>query len=81
MTDSYKASDGTGSGSLTPTAAGTYRWVASYSGDAPNTLGDSGACNDANESVVVSPRQPAIVTTQPVPPECPSALRSATRRR
>ncbi len=59
---SYKASDGTGSGSLTPAAAGTYRWVASYSGDAPNTLGDSGSCNDANESVVVSPVQPAIIT-------------------
>jgi hypothetical protein len=31
---------------------GTYRWVASYSGDASNAA-VNGACNDANESVVV----------------------------
>ena len=58
------------SGNFTPTAAGTYRWVASYSGDSPNTIGKSGACNDANESVVVTPKQPAIVTNAtagPVP--------------
>src|SRR5262249_38046979 len=36
-----------------PTAPGTYRWVASYGGDASNN-GVSGACNDANESVVVT---------------------------
>src|SRR5262245_47027411 len=41
------------SGSFTPPAAGTYRWTASYGGDANNAaLG--GACNDPNESVVVS---------------------------
>jgi hypothetical protein len=33
---------------------GTYRWIASYSGDASNQA-VSGACNDANESVVVGP--------------------------
>jgi hypothetical protein len=48
--DDYKASAGTGSGSLTPTAAGTYYWIASYSGDNPNTLAKSGACGDTNES-------------------------------
>ena len=37
-----------------PTQAGTYRWVASYSGDAANTA-ISGACGDANETVTVSP--------------------------
>jgi len=48
----------------TPAAAGTYRWVASYDGgDGGNTIGDSGACNDANENVVVSPSQPDITTT------------------
>ncbi len=36
----------------TTTAAGTYRWIASYSGDANNNP-VSGACNDAGESVVV----------------------------
>ena len=62
----YKASDGVLSGtlgSLTPTSAGTYHWVASYGGDLPNTLGVSGACTDANESVVVNPKQPTISTT------------------
>src|SRR5204863_7741909 len=39
--------------SYTPSATGIYRWVASYSGDSPNTLDKAGACNDANESSVV----------------------------
>jgi hypothetical protein len=57
------------SSAFTPTTAGTYRWVASYDGgDGGNTLGDSGACNDANENVVVSPRQPAIITVATVGP-------------
>src|SRR5262249_14229298 len=33
-----------------PTAAGTYRWIASYGGDGNNNA-VGGACNDANESV------------------------------
>jgi hypothetical protein len=48
--------------SFTPTAAGTYRWVVSYSGNPPNTVGTSGTCNDANESAVVNPKQPSITT-------------------
>jgi hypothetical protein len=36
-----------------PTQTGTYRWTASYSGDA-NNLAKSGACNDANESTTVT---------------------------
>ena len=39
---------------FTPATAGTYRWVASYSGDA-NNAPVAGACNAPNESVVVSP--------------------------
>ena len=50
------------SGTFTPTAAGTYRWIASYTGDLPNTLAVAGACNDANEASLINPRQPAIVT-------------------
>ena len=46
---------------FTPTAAGTYRWRATYSGDANNT-GVTGACNAANENVVVSPAAPVIAT-------------------
>ena len=41
--------------------AGTYYWVASYGGDSDNNPVASG-CND--ESVVVVPNQPAILTTQ-----------------
>jgi hypothetical protein len=39
-----------------PTAAGTYHWVAVYSGDSPNTNGTThnAQCDDANEDVVVS---------------------------
>ena len=40
----------------TPTAIGTYHWVATYSGSLPNTNGTSHntACTDVNENVVVS---------------------------
>ena len=41
------------SGSFTPTAAGTYRWIATYSGDTFNAPSAT-ACNDPNESVVVT---------------------------
>jgi hypothetical protein len=51
---------------FTPTAVGTYRWIASYSGDAKN-LSVSGACNDANESSVVNKQQPAISTNASAP--------------
>ncbi|MBA2382701.1 MAG: hypothetical protein H0V73_11380, partial [Chloroflexi bacterium] len=63
----YKASDGVLSGtlgSLTPTAAGTYRWIASYSGDLPNTLSVTGACNDANEASLIISLTPSMVTSQ-----------------
>ena len=65
----YTASDGDG-GVFTPTAAGTYNWIAVYSGDPPNTLDVAGLCGDANEGTVVSPNQPAIETNAtdgPVP--------------
>jgi hypothetical protein len=38
---------------FTTTAAGVYRWIASYSGDA-NHAAIPGACNDANESATIS---------------------------
>ncbi len=49
------------SAAFTPTSAGTYRWVVSYSGD-QNNASISGACNDANESTVVSRATPSIAT-------------------
>jgi uncharacterized repeat protein (TIGR01451 family) len=42
----------TTSGSLVPTTAGTYVWVASYPGDGSNNAA-SGSCTDANESVTI----------------------------
>ena len=46
---------------FTPTAAGTYRWIASYSGDANNNI-IAGACNNANESVIINKATPTIST-------------------
>ncbi len=50
------------SGDYTPASAGTYHWVAAYSGDTPNTNSVTGACTDENETTVVTPKQPAITT-------------------
>src|SRR5439155_1954184 len=61
-----KAASGNGhyqSDLFTPTQAGTYRWVTSYSGDANNNAVAS-ACNAPNESVVVTaaPNNPPLTT-------------------
>ena len=50
------------SSSFTPSAPGTYRWIANYGGDANNASTTNG-CNATNESVVVSP----IPTPTPAP--------------
>ena len=52
--------------SFTPTAAGTYNWVATYSGDSPNTLGvtHNVTCTDTAERVVVQQLVPTISTAQ-----------------
>src|SRR5205085_941254 len=50
-----------GSGPFTPTAVGTYRWVAAYSGDA-NYAALTSACNAANESSAVNKASPTIST-------------------
>jgi len=52
--------------SFTPTQAGTYRWVASYGGNLPNTTAPTTpqACVDSNEDVVVTAAPTAITTTQ-----------------
>ena len=47
--------------SFTPSAAGTYRWTADYSGDRANNPASS-ACNAANESVTIAPFQPPPCT-------------------
>jgi hypothetical protein len=59
--------DGTyGPVSFTPDAPGTYHWVASYSGDLPNTTATShnSSCDDANEDVVVRQIPTEIKTKQ-----------------
>ena len=43
-------------------APGTYRWIATYSGDANNS-GVAGLCNDANENVTVGTANPTMATT------------------
>ena len=52
---------GTTSQSLQPTAPGTYRAIASYSGDANNEA-VSGLCNDAGESANVTLAEPTITS-------------------
>ena len=55
--------DGTySSGSATPTGAGTYHWIASYSGNA-NNAATAGTCITSGESVAVQQASPAISTT------------------
>lgn len=60
--------NGTGSypsPSFTPSSVGTYRWIASYGGDSTNAA-STGACNDANESVVVTtPVGPGSISQVP----------------
>ena len=56
------------SGAFTPTALGTYRWRATYSGDA-NNEGVTGACNDADEVALVTCT--ASGPCAPLPPVAP----------
>ena len=46
----------------TPTTGGTYRWIATYSGDSFNAP-TATLCNDLNESVVVTVPRPVAVPT------------------
>lgn len=50
------------SAAFTPSAAGTYRWTAGYSGDGKNNAASS-ACNAANESVLIRPFEPPPATS------------------
>jgi hypothetical protein len=50
------------SAAFTPTAAGVYRWIATYSGDA-NNFGVAGLCTDVSETVTITPATPSIATT------------------
>ncbi|MBA3426916.1 MAG: hypothetical protein ACR2HO_00175 [Rubrobacteraceae bacterium] len=65
-----------GSGSFTPTASGTYRWTADYSGDGNNESASS-PCNAPDESSVVNKAPATIDTAQELFPQ-DSATLSAT---
>jgi len=54
------------SAAFTPTQAGTFRWIASYSGDVNNTP-IAGACNDANENAVVAAAATSTIGTTASP--------------
>jgi hypothetical protein len=56
------------SGNFTPTALGTYYWIASYSGDAANA-GSTTACGDANESSTIIKLPSTIATAQTYRPQ------------
>src|SRR3954451_12894843 len=49
------------SAAFTPTTPATYRWIATYNGDA-NNAPTTGACNGTNENAIVSVAAPAIAT-------------------
>jgi hypothetical protein len=62
FTDSSVSGDGTYlSPMFTATSVGTYRWIASYSGDG-NNAAESGACNDPNEESTVGKVSPKLTT-------------------
>ena len=48
--------------SFTPTAPGTYYWIATYNGDANNNT-DAGECGDEGEVDTVAKAQPSLSTT------------------
>ncbi|TME21004.1 MAG: hypothetical protein E6I67_08860 [Chloroflexi bacterium] len=55
------------SGNFIPTTAGTYYWIATYTGDPPNTSGPvSTTCGDTGETSVVNPVTPTLTTTATV---------------
>jgi hypothetical protein len=59
--------DGTyNSNSVVPALPGDYHWVASYTGDDPNTLGTdhNTTCSDADEDVTIQKLQPTMDTAQ-----------------
>lgn len=57
---------GTATASFTPTAAGTYHWAATYSGDPPNnnSTTHNADCSDSNETVVVNTVPSTLTTAQ-----------------
>jgi hypothetical protein len=67
-----------GSGDYTPTAVGTYHWIASYSGDAKNEA-KSGSCTDSNEASVVGQAPTSMSTVQSAYPNDSATITSAVK--
>ena len=63
--------------SYTPTAPGTYYWIATYSGDGVKNDGISGTCGDANEVSVVNLAASTISTSQTVYPQDSATIGAA----
>ena len=83
VTSSHVSVTGNGryaSGTVTTTAAGTYYWVASYSGDANNTAVTS-PCNSATESSKVNKASPTLVTHASGPVKVGSPILKRAKRR
>ena len=59
------ASGNATSGTFAPTAAGVYRWIAHYSGDANNNP-VSGPCGESSETVTIVASQPTLITVASV---------------
>ncbi len=59
--------------SWTPTAPGTYKWIAAYPGDADNTAFTTG-CGDDNEQITITapPTTPTSPTSPPPPTSPPT---------
>src|SRR3954464_5380891 len=62
---------------FTPASPGTYRWIATYNGDANNNQAP-GHCNDANETSTVSAAPPASPTSSPTATASATASATAT---
>jgi hypothetical protein len=62
------------SDAFTPTAAGTYYWIASYSGDGNNNP-VSGGCGDAGEVSVIDKAQPGLSTAPVLLPNDSATLK------
>ena len=73
------AAGGATSDDFTPTAAGTYRFRASYDGDATNTAAGPSACEDPNAAAAVSSPAPAPGPETPAPdPGAPAGTAAGT---
>ena len=65
--------DGLPAGGNIAMTAGTYQWIASYSGDADNLPAGPTACNDPREANVVAQGAPTVITTLHEPDHDPIA--------